>query len=88
MNLRELLLQFAGENEESFRIDELLSNKIDGIEIEKDITGSVKVLIENPFKLQEIKKSIQKVLDDAGYEDYSITPQSEGEVQHLIVETR
>jgi len=87
MNLRELLLQFAGENEESLRIDELLSNEIEGIEVENDISNGVKILVEDPRKLEEIKELIKKVLEDAGYDEYSITPQSEGEIQHIIVET-
>lgn len=86
MNLRELLLQFAGENEESLKLDELLSNNIKGIKIEKDISNGVKILIEDSSHIRQIKQSIFNLLEKAGYEDFRITPQSEGTIQHIIVE--
>lgn len=85
MNLRELLLQFMGENEESLQLDELLANNINGIEIEKDIANGVKILVEDPSRTEQIKKSIQNLLEESGYEEYSITPQSQDAIQHIIV---
>ena len=56
MNLRELLLQFAGENEESLQLDELLANNIKGIEIEKDIANGVRILVEDPSLVEQTKE--------------------------------
>jgi len=86
MNLRELLLQFAGENEESLQLDELLANNVHGIEIEKDIANGVKILVEDPAQIEQVKQEIKKLLEQAGYEEYRITPQSQGAIQHIIVE--
>lgn len=85
MTLRELLLQFAGENEKSLQLDELLANNINGIEIEKDIANGVRILVENPSRVEQIKKSIQNLLEESSYEEYSITPQSQGAIQYIIV---
>lgn len=86
MTLKDLLLQFAGENEIALNLDELLSSKVTGIEIEKDLPNSVKILVENPDELQSIKSKIKEVLDEAQYESYKIIPKSDGEIQHIIVE--
>lgn len=86
MTLKDLLLQFAGENEIALNLDELLSSKVAGIEIEKDLPNSVKILVENPDELQSIKFKIKEVLDEAQYESYKIIPKSDGEIQHIIVE--
>jgi len=86
MNLRELLLQFEGELDESLKLDDLLIDNISGIEIEEDVANSVKVLVENPDDLNKIKKLIQALLEKSGYKDYSILPKSEGNLQHLIIE--
>lgn len=86
MNLRELLLQFAGENEESLQLDELLANNIKGIEIEKDIANGVRILVEDPSLVEQTKESIKTILEQAGYEEYRITPKKQGMIQHIIVE--
>lgn len=88
MNLKELLLQFAGESAAAIKIDELLSDNVAGIEIEVDIANGVKILVEDPDKLDEVKKDIARVLDEAGYEEYSIYPQSQGPIRHLVVEVK
>lgn len=85
MNLRELLLQFAGENEESLQLDELLADYIDGINIEKDIANGVKIVLQEDSKVESVKSQIQTVLEDAGYEEYSITPETEDGLRHIIV---
>ena len=86
MNLRELLLQFEGEIGESLKLEDLLTNNISGIEIEKDLANGVKVLVENPDNLTKIKESVRMLLEKNGYKNYSIKPESEKELQHLIIE--
>lgn len=88
MNLRELLLQFAGDNEENLKLEDLLTDNISGIEIEEDLTNGVRVLVENPRKLERIKAKIKFILDKSGYEEYRIIPVSEGNIQHIIITTR
>jgi hypothetical protein len=85
MNLRELLLQFAGENEESLQLDELITNNINGVEVERDVGNGVKILVKNPIHIEKIKVAIKNLLEKAGYEEYSITPMSEGNTQHIVV---
>jgi hypothetical protein len=85
MNLRELLLQFAGENEESLQLDELITNNINGVEVERDVGNGVKILVKNPINIEKIKVAIKNLLEKAGYEEYSITPMSEGNTQHIVV---
>ncbi len=86
MNLKELLLQFSGENATAIKIDELLSDNVAGIEIEVDIANGVKILIEDPSRLDEVKKDIARVLEESGYEEFSINVNSQGPIRHLIVE--
>jgi hypothetical protein len=86
MNLRELLLQFEGEIGESLKLEDLLLNNISGIEIEEELANGVKILIENPDDLSAIKELIHALLEKNGYKEYSIKPQNEKELQHLIIE--
>jgi hypothetical protein len=85
MDLRELLLQFAGENGETLRLDELLSSSVIGIEVVEDLDGAVRLLVENPKMLEEIKDRIVEVLDKNGYEKYTITPMKNGPDWSILV---
>ena len=86
MDLRELLLQFAGENDRALHLEDTLINSIEGISIDSEIANRVKVVVKNPKDREKIKEDIQKILEKNGYEEYSITPVHEGEICSIIVE--
>lgn len=88
MNLRELLLQFAGENGESLQLDDLLTTKVRGIEVEEELDSGLRVLVKNPVDLEETKDRIQNVLEQNGYSEYTITPEKDGPVWHIIIEAK
>jgi len=85
MNLRELLLQFAGKSGDIIKLDELLTDKVSGIEIEEEIEDGVRLLLNNPSKLNETKERIEDVLEQNGYSEFSIKPEKDGPVYHILV---
>jgi hypothetical protein len=85
MNLRELLLQFAGNSGEVIKLDELLMDKVKGIEVEEEIESGVRLLLNNPADLDEVKERIEDVLEQNGYIEYSIKPEKDGPVYHILV---
>lgn len=85
MNLRELLIQFSGANDDSLKLDELLTNRVRGIEVEETIEDGVKILLNNPKDLEEIKERIEDVLEQEGYTEYSINPEKDGIIYHILV---
>jgi hypothetical protein len=86
MDLRELLLEFAGESGKSMELDELLTEKVRGVEVVEEINGGVRVLVKNPKYLEEIKDRIQEVLEKNGYKEYNIKPETDGEMWHILIE--
>lgn len=86
MNLKELLLQFAGESGESLELEDLLTAKVKGIEVEEELDDAVRALVKEPSQLEEIKERIQNVLEQAGYDKYNIQPERDGEVWHILIE--
>jgi hypothetical protein len=85
MNLRELLIQFSGINDDSLKLDELLSDRVKGIKVEETMEGSVKLLLNNPKDLEEVKERIENILEQNGYFEYSIEPLKEGLIYHILV---
>lgn len=85
MNLKELLLQLAGESSENLKLDELLTNKVKGIEVDEELDGGLRLLVKKPSDLEEIKESIQNTLEKNGYDQYTIEPEREGQIWHILV---
>ena len=86
MNLRELLLQFAGENDKTLQLEDFLLDEVSGIDVESEVGSKVKVLVCNPSQKDTIMERIKSVLEKHGYEEYTITPIFEGEVCSITVE--
>lgn len=73
MTLKDLLLQFAGENESSLKLDELIFSNIEKISIQKDFNNGVEVLINDDVNADEIVSKIDKLLIKNKYNSYEIT---------------
>lgn len=74
MNLRELLLQFAGENDVALKLDEIITSDIraDNISIVEDIGNGVRAVLLDDTKREETIESIKELLTDNGYEKFHI----------------
>jgi hypothetical protein len=74
MNLRELLLQFAGENDVALKLDEIITSDIraDNISIVEDIGNGVRAVLLDDTKREETVESIKELLTDNGYEKFHI----------------
>ena len=73
MDLRELLLQFAGENEESLKLDELISSNIENVSICKDFNNGVELVVTEQKDIDKIIKNIDTLLLKNKYDSYEIT---------------
>ena len=71
MNLRDLLLQFAGENERSLNLSELLYSNIDEIEDQKVLNSGVELYL-NECVSEDIINTIDNLLLKEGYDTYDI----------------
>lgn len=74
MNLRELLLQFAGENDVALKLDEIITSdtRADNISIIEDIGNGVRAVLLDDTKREETIESIKELLTDNGYEKFHI----------------
>lgn len=72
MDLRELLLQFAGENEASLKLDELISLNVLNVSVCRDFNNGIELLVNNPLIAESIVKKIDKLLIKNNYESYDI----------------
>jgi len=73
MDLRELLLQFAGENEASLKLDELISLNVLNVSVHSDFNNGIELLVDNPLITESIVKKIDELLIKNNYESYDIT---------------
>jgi len=76
MTLKDLLLQFAGENEQSLKLDEVISNNIENICVYKNFNNGIELLITQG-NIDEIIKKIDVLLIESNYDSYDITKVNE-----------
>jgi dissimilatory sulfite reductase (desulfoviridin) alpha/beta subunit len=86
MNLQEFLLELAGSKGDSIKLDELLTSKVEGIEVIEEVEDGIRLLVEDPKNTTSIKERIAEVLDKAGYEQYKIVVEKDGPVRHISIE--
>ena len=86
MNLQEFLLELAGSKGDAIKLDELLTSKVEGIEVIEEVEDGIRLLVEDPKNTTSIKERIAEVLDKAGYEQYKITVEKDGPVRHIYIE--
>lgn len=86
MNLQEFLLELAGSSGDSIKLDELLTSKVEGIEVIEEVEDGIRLLVEDPKNTTSIKERIGEVLDKAGYERYKIVVEKDGPVRHISIE--
>lgn len=86
MNLQEFLLELAGSKGDTIKLDELLSSKVEGIEVIEEIEDGVRLLVEEPKNTTVVKERIAEVLDKAGYDQYKIIVEKDGLVRHISIE--
>lgn len=86
MNLKELLLEFAGENEKSLRLEDLLVGQMSGIRIEEDVCNGVRLIVLEPDNIKAITKKIEKILESNSYSGYSIIQEEDNGQTRLLVE--
>jgi hypothetical protein len=67
MNLRELLLQFAGENDISLKVENIVTTSTNNIYVLDEISNGVKVGLLDNNRLEETKKVITEKLVENGY---------------------
>ena len=72
MNLRELLLQLAGENEESLKLDELISRNIERITVRRNFSNGIELITDQQDSIDDIIKKIDNLLLENNYESYDI----------------
>lgn len=68
MNLRELLLQFAGENDISLKVEDIVMANSENIYIMEEIPNGVKAGVIEDSILEETKEKIKNALISNGYE--------------------
>ncbi len=85
MNLKEFLLELAGSKGDAMKLDELLTSKVGGIETIEEVDDGLRLLVEEPKNVEDIKERIVEVLDKAGYEEYKITVEKDGAIRHILV---
>jgi len=67
MNLRELLLQFAGESNISLNVEDIVMSTTDNAYLIESINNGIKVKFIDEHKTEETKAAITKKLEKAGY---------------------
>lgn len=75
MNLRELLLEFAGQNEQLLKLEEIITSKISEISVIEETASTIRVAPTED--INECVKKLIEVLDESGYEDYEIREENE-----------
>jgi 5,10-methylenetetrahydrofolate reductase len=74
MNLRELLLQFAGQNEKALRADELIESSIRDVQYLSEENEAIHFLVINEEKyINEIVSQIDDLLITNEFDNYNIT---------------
>jgi hypothetical protein len=86
MNLQEFMLELAGSKGDTIKLDELLTSKVEGIQVVEDMDDGIRLLVEEPKNITTIKERIVEVLDKAGYDEYKITIEKDGPVRHIFIE--
>lgn len=86
MNLKELLLQFAGDNERALKLEDLIVGQVAGIKIEEDTCNGIRMIVLEPDRIEAITKRISKILEDNEYQGYSITEEENDGATHLLIE--
>ncbi len=86
MNLKELLLQFAGDNERSLRLEDILVGHVKGVKIEEDVCNGIRMIVFEPERIEEITERVQKLLEHNNYDGYSITEEESNGIYHLLIE--
>jgi hypothetical protein len=71
MNLRELLLQFAGENNESLKLEDLITKNIEDVDIIKGFSNGVELYCEKD--VNETIKDIDILLIENNYDFFEIS---------------
>lgn len=86
MNLKELLLEFAGENEKSLTLEDLLVGQVDGIKIEEDVCNGVRVIVLAEDNIDSIVSKIKKILELNSYSGYSVIQETGNNQMRLLIE--
>lgn len=86
MNLKELLLEFAGENEQSLKLEDLLIGQVSDIRIEEDVCNGIRIAVLDESRVESITNRIKQLLDDNNYDSYSIVQEDNGNQIKLLIE--
>lgn len=81
MNLRELLLQFAGQNEQLLQLEDLITSKISSISVLEETASSIRVAPTNGREITECIKSLDELLSESGYKNYEI----DGDGEDIVI---
>lgn len=87
MNLRELLLQFAGRNEKTLNAEDVIEENIPYLHFMTETNESVTFIVtDDSIEMKDMLEEIDSILNFAGFEDYYIKPVIEENKREIILE--